>query len=103
MKRCIICPPICFRRSLRNGGKANVAQVWDNERGIIINNDVRIGYEAVVPAGITSGYGASIGTQTAALPPKKPHDIMPCGFAVCEDNEAHLPLRRAARSAGLSP
>ena len=38
--------------------KKNVASAWDNKGDIIIGNDVWIGYEAVILAGVTIGDGA---------------------------------------------
>lgn len=36
---------------------------WDNKGDIVIGNDVWIGYEAVVMAGVTIGDGAIIGSR----------------------------------------
>ena len=50
----------------------DVAAAWDNKGDIIIGNDVWIGYEAVIMAGVTIGDGAIIGTRavvTKAVPP----------------------------------
>lgn len=41
----------------------NVADAWDNKGDIIIGNDVWIGYEAVIMAGVTIGDGAVIGSR----------------------------------------
>ena len=43
--------------------KARVAEAWDNKGDIVIGNDVWIGYEAVILAGVTIGDGAVIGTR----------------------------------------
>ena len=43
--------------------KKDVAASWDNKGDIVIGNDVWIGYEAVVMAGVTIGDGAVIGTR----------------------------------------
>ncbi len=43
--------------------KKDVAKSWDNKGDIIIGNDVWIGYEAVILAGVTIGDGAIIGTR----------------------------------------
>ncbi len=43
--------------------KADVAKAWDRKGDIIIGNDVWIGYEAVILAGVTIGDGAIIGTR----------------------------------------
>lgn len=42
----------------------NITDAWDNKGGIIIGNDVWIGYEAVILSGVTIGDGAVIGTRT---------------------------------------
>ena len=38
-------------------------EAWDNKGDIVIGNDVWIGYEAVILAGVTIGDGAVIGTR----------------------------------------
>ena len=43
--------------------KKDVAASWDNKGDIVIGNDVWIGYEAVVMAGVTIGDGAVIGPR----------------------------------------
>ena len=43
--------------------KRNVAASWDNKGDIVIGNDVWIGYEAVIMAGVTIGDGAIIGAR----------------------------------------
>ena len=50
----------------------NVTASWDNKGDIVIGNDVWIGYEAVILAGVTIGDGAIIGTRalvTKDVPP----------------------------------
>ena len=50
----------------------DVALAWDNKGDIVIGNDVWIGYEAVIMAGVTIGDGAIIGTRavvTKDVPP----------------------------------
>ena len=52
--------------------KKNVAASWDNKGDIVIGNDVWIGYEAVIMAGVTIGDGAIIGARavvTKDVPP----------------------------------
>lgn len=52
--------------------KRNVAASWDNKGDIVIGNDVWIGYEAVIMAGVTIGDGAIIGARavvTKDVPP----------------------------------
>lgn len=41
----------------------NVANAWDNKGDIIIGNDVWIGYEAIILAGVAVGDGAVIGAR----------------------------------------
>ena len=43
--------------------RKNVAEAWDNKGDIVIGNDVWIGYEAVILAGVTVGDGAVIGAR----------------------------------------
>lgn len=38
-------------------------EAWDNRGDIVIGNDVWIGYEAVITAGVTIGDGAIVGTR----------------------------------------
>ena len=41
----------------------DVANAWDNKGDIVIGNDVWIGYEAIILAGVTIGDGAIIGAR----------------------------------------
>ncbi len=41
----------------------NICDAWDNKGDIVIENDVWIGYEAVILSGVTIGDGAIIGTR----------------------------------------
>lgn len=43
--------------------KKDVIDSWNNKGDIVIGNDVWIGYEAVIMAGVTIGDGAIIGTR----------------------------------------
>ena len=43
--------------------ESEVATAWDNKGDIIIGNDVWIGYDAVIMAGVKIGDGAIIGTR----------------------------------------
>ena len=52
--------------------RAQVTRAWDHKGDIVIGNDVWIGYEAVILAGVTIGDGAIIGTRavvTKDVPP----------------------------------
>ena len=54
----------------------NVTQAWDNKGDIIIGNDVWIGYEAVILAGVTIGDGAIIGTRAVVTKDVPPYTIV---------------------------
>lgn len=54
----------------------NVATAWDNKGDIIIGNDVWIGYEAVIMAGVTIGDGAIIGTRAVVTKDVPPYTIV---------------------------
>ncbi len=54
----------------------NVAQAWDNKGDIVIGNDVWIGFEAVVLAGVTIGDGAIIGTRALVTKDVPPYTIV---------------------------
>lgn len=57
-------------------GRKNVASAWDNKGDIIIGNDVWIGYEAVILAGVTVGDGAIIGTRAVVTRDVPPYTIV---------------------------
>ncbi|MDE7207626.1 MAG: CatB-related O-acetyltransferase [Lachnospiraceae bacterium] len=54
----------------------NVAESWDNKGDIIIGNDVWIGFEAVILAGVTIGDGAIIGTRAVVTKDVAPYTIV---------------------------
>lgn len=54
----------------------NVATAWENKGDIIIGNDVWIGYEAVIMAGVTIGDGAIIGTRAVVTKDVPPYTIV---------------------------
>lgn len=56
--------------------KKNVTDSWDNKGDIIIGNDVWIGYEAVIMAGVTIGDGAIIGTRAVVTKDVSPYTIV---------------------------
>lgn len=49
---------------------------WDNKGDIVIGNDVWIGYEAVIMAGVTIGDGAIIGTRAVVTKDVPPYTIV---------------------------
>ena len=56
--------------------KADVASAWDNKGDIVIGNDVWIGYEAVIMAGVHIGDGAIIGTRAVVTKDVPPYTIV---------------------------
>lgn len=56
--------------------KSAVASAWDNKGDIIIGNDVWIGYDAVIMAGVTIGDGAIIGTRAVVTKDVAPYSIV---------------------------
>lgn len=56
--------------------KSDVASAWDNKGDIIIGNDVWIGYEAVIMAGVHIGDGAIVGTRAVVTKDVPPYTIV---------------------------
>lgn len=56
--------------------KSEVASTWDNKGDIVIGNDVWIGYDAVIMAGVTIGDGAIIGTRAVVTKDVEPYSIV---------------------------
>lgn len=54
----------------------DIPRAWDNKGDIVIGNDVWIGYEAVVLAGVTIGDGAIIGTRAVVTKDVPPYTIV---------------------------
>lgn len=57
-------------------GKADVASAWDNKGDIVIGNDVWIGFEAVIMAGVHIGNGAIIGAHAVVTKDVAPYTIV---------------------------
>ena len=55
--------------------KRNVADSWDNKGDIVLGNDVWIGYEAVIMAGVTIGDGAIIGARAVVTKDVPPYTV----------------------------
>ena len=53
-----------------------IARAWDNHGDIVVGNDVWIGYEAVVLAGVTTGDGAVIATRAVVTKDVPPYTIV---------------------------
>lgn len=56
--------------------KSEVASAWDNKGDIVIGNDVWIGYDAVIMAGVRIGDGAIIGTRAVVTKDVEPYSIV---------------------------
>lgn len=56
--------------------RKEVTASWDNKGDIIIGNDVWIGYEAVILAGVTVGDGAIIGARSVVTKDVSPYTIV---------------------------
>ena len=56
--------------------KKNVTDSWDNKGDIVVGNDVWIGYEAVILAGVTVGDGAVIGARAVVTKDVPPYTIV---------------------------
>lgn len=54
----------------------DVTSAWDHKGDIIIGNDVWIGYEAVIMAGVTIGDGAIIGARAVVTKDVPPYTIV---------------------------
>ena len=54
----------------------SIAKAWDNHGDIVVGNDVWIGYEAIVLAGVTIGDGAIIGSRAVVTKDVPPYTIV---------------------------
>lgn len=63
-----------FYEAWRHG--MSPAEAWDNKGDIVIGNDVWIGYEAIVLAGVTVGDGAIIGTRAVVTKDVPPYTVV---------------------------
>ena len=54
----------------------DITSAWDNKGDIVIGNDVWIGYEAVIMAGVTIGDGAIIGARAVVTKDVPPYTIV---------------------------
>ena len=53
-----------------------MTSAWDHKGDIVIGNDVWIGYEAVIMAGVTIGDGAIIGARAVVTKDVPPYTIV---------------------------
>lgn len=56
--------------------RKDIAASWDNKGDIVVGNDVWIGYEAVILAGVTVGDGAIIGARALVTKDVPPYTIV---------------------------
>ena len=56
--------------------KSNITTAWDNKGDIVIGNDVWIGYEAVIRAGVHIGDGAIIAARAVVTKDVPPYTIV---------------------------
>ena len=56
--------------------KSNITTAWDNKGNIVIGNDVWIGYEAVIMAGVHIGDGAIIAARAVVTKDVSPYTIV---------------------------
>ena len=56
--------------------KPNITTAWDNKGDIIIGNDVWIGYEAIIMAGVHVGNGAIIAAHAVVTKDVQPYTIV---------------------------
>ena len=56
--------------------REHVTDAWDNKGDIILGNDVWIGYEAVILAGVTIGDGAIVGARALVTRDVPPYTIV---------------------------
>ena len=54
----------------------DITKTWDNKGDIVVGNDVWIGYEAVILAGVTIGDGAIIGARAVVTKDVPPYTIV---------------------------
>ncbi len=56
--------------------KENITQAWNNKGDIVLGNDVWIGFEAVILAGVTIGDGAVVGARAVVTKDVPPYTIV---------------------------
>ena len=54
----------------------DIPRAWDNKGDIVVGNDVWIGYEAVILAGVTIGDGAVVGARAVVTKDVPPYAIV---------------------------
>lgn len=54
----------------------SIVEAWDNKGDIVIGNDVWLGYDSIIMAGVTIGNGAIIGTRALVTKDVEPYTIV---------------------------
>ena len=54
----------------------DIVTAWDNKGDIVIGNDVWLGYDSIIMAGVTIGDGAIIGTRALVTKDVEPYTIV---------------------------
>ena len=67
---------LSFPESRYCSARIFITSAWNNKGDIVIGNDVWIGYEAVIMAGVTIGDGAVIGTRAVVTKDVPPYTIV---------------------------
>lgn len=80
--------------------RSQVTNAWDNKGDIVIGNDVWIGYEAVILAGVTVGDGAIIGARAVVTKDVPPYQKSPAYYPQFEQGE---PYKKIHHRSGHSP
>ena len=68
--------PIFFEEWGLDADTASIAKAWDNKGDIVIGNDVWIGYEAVIFAGVTIGNGAIVAARAVVAEDVPPYTVV---------------------------
>ncbi len=68
--------PIFFEEWGLETDPASIARAWDDRGDIVVGNDVWIGFEAVILAGVTIGDGAIIGTRAVVTRDVPPYTLV---------------------------
>lgn len=68
--------PIFFEEWGLEPDPVSIARAWDNRGDILVGNDVWIGFEAVILAGVSIGDGAIIGSRAVVTKDVPPYTIV---------------------------
>ncbi len=68
--------PIFFEEWGLDTDTTSIAKAWDNKGDIVVGNDVWIGYEAVILAGVTIGNGAIVAARAVVAEDVPPYTIV---------------------------